>query len=159
MTCGLWARPSRWTGCWRVIVKNEIILLWFILIYDLIHYYVHFMYYLYILYRLYEMGFGFIWDWAAAFRLRVAVCIDCHFLPVSSSPFTKYYYAEFALHMFTFCHASLHSASVWFYQHQTKLILNLQLCAICFNSESYKSSPRVEYQGKTPVNWFEMSPY
>ena len=24
----------------------------------------------------------------------------------------KYYYAEFALHMFTFCHASLHSASV-----------------------------------------------
>ena len=64
----------------------------------------------------------------------------------------KYYYAEFALHMFTFCHASLHSASVWFYQHQTKLILNLQLCAIYFNSESYKISPRVKYQGKNTCN-------
>ena len=37
------------------------------------------------LYWLYEMGFGFIWDWAAAFRLRGAVCIDCHLFPVSMS--------------------------------------------------------------------------
>ena len=39
-------------------------------------------------------------------------CIDCHLFPVSVSRFTKYYYAEFALQLSTFCHVAGNCVSI-----------------------------------------------
>ena len=50
-------------------------------------------------------------------------CIDCHLFPVSVSRFTKYYYAEFALQLSTFCHVAGYfvSSQLNLFQHTSSL--------------------------------------
>ena len=99
------------------------------------------------------------WDWAAAFRLRGAVCIDCHLFQSFRHLLLKYEMRN--LHIFN------NNNKLWVHnfsccwkcpQHQPccQSIWNLQLCA-SLRFRFLVHSPRVKYQGNPFIkclNWF-----